>query len=118
MARLVTDGSDLVLDLSGLEAVEAFHGSIRVPLATVTAVRVASDPWSQLRGIRAHGTGVPGVIAVGTRRGSGFRDFAAVHGKGPCVVVELVGAPYDRLVATEDDADSVAAGVRHAAGLA
>ena len=41
--------------------------------------------------MRAPGTGWPGVIAVGTRRGSFGKDFAAVHGKGPAVVVELAG---------------------------
>ena len=63
-------------------------------------MRSVDDPWSELRGIRAPGTGVPDVIAVGTRRGNFGKDFAAVHGKGPAVVVELEGADYERLVVT------------------
>lgn len=118
MARLSVDGDELVLDLSGLEKVEGFHGDIRVPLASVRQVRFVDDPWPELRGIRAPGTGVPGVVAVGTRRGSGIKDFAAVHGQGPAIVVELDGADFDRLVVTEDDAESVAAELRQRAGLA
>ncbi len=118
MARLNVEGEELVLDLSGLEKAEGFHGNIRVPLSSVRDVRYVDDPWPELRGIRAPGTGVPGVIAVGTRRGSGIKDFAAVHGQGPAVVVELEGADFDRLVVTEDDAMTSVAELRQKAGLA
>ena len=117
MARLDVEDGDLVLDLSGLEKLEGFHGNIRVPVASVRDVRSTDDPWSELRGIRAPGTGVPGVIAVGTRRGSGVKDFAAVHGPGPAVVVELEGAEYGRLVVTEDDAESATTELRRKLGL-
>ena len=112
MADLEVDGSELVLHLRGLEKAEAVHGDIRVPLSAVSAVRSVDDPWPELRGIRAPGTGVPDVIAVGTRRGSFGRDFAAVHGKGPAVVVELDGAAFRRLVVTADDADALARRIR------
>ena len=117
MGRLRVDGTDLVLDLTEVERLEGLHGTIRVPLSTVRDVRVAEDPWTELRGIRAPGTGVPGVIAVGTRVAKGVHDFAVVHGKGPGIVVELDGAEFDRLVVTEDDAASAAASLRQQAGL-
>ncbi|MGA2932948.1 MAG: hypothetical protein ABSE98_12785 [Acidimicrobiales bacterium] len=56
------------------------------------------------------------MIAVGTRRGGFGKDFAAVHGKGPAVVVELEGAEYGRLIVTSDDADAVASAIRTATG--
>jgi len=117
MARLRIEGEELVLDLSGLEKLEGFHGNIHVPVASVREVRFTNDPWSELRGIRAPGTGVPGVIAVGTRRGSGIKDFAAIHGHGPAVVVELERADYGRLVVTEEDAESAARELKHQLGL-
>jgi hypothetical protein len=92
------------------------HGEIRVPLSAVAAVRSVDDPWPELRGIRAPGTGLPNVIAVGTRRGGFGKDFAAVHGKGPAVVVELEGAEYGRLVVTAEDAAARAATIREALG--
>lgn len=118
MARLSVDGDELVLDLSGMEKVEGLQGDIRVPLGSVREVRFVEDPWPELRGMRAPGTGVPGVIAVGTRRGGGIKDFAAVHGQGPAVVVELEGASFDRLVVTEDDAESEASELKRQVGLA
>jgi len=117
MARLSVEGSELVLDLSGLEELEGFHRSIRVPISTVRDIRSVEDPWPELRGIRAPGTGLPGVIAVGTRRGAGIKDFAAVHGTGPAVVVELNGAEFGRLVVTEEDAPAAAAELRRALRL-
>jgi hypothetical protein len=116
VAELRVDGDELVLQLRPMEKAEGAHGDIRVPLSSVTAVRSVDDPWPELRGIRAPGTGLPNVIAVGTRRGGFGKDFAAVHGKGPAVVVELEGADYGRLVVTADDAAVVAAGIAKAAG--
>jgi hypothetical protein len=107
MAELKVDGNELVLHMHALEKAEGFHGDIRLPLSAVDSVRLVDDPWPELRGIRAPGTGVPNVIAVGTRRGGFGKDFAAVHGRGPAVVVEVTGAEYGRLVVTCDGAPEV-----------
>jgi hypothetical protein len=116
VAELLVDGDALVLRLRPLEKAEGSHGDIRLPLAAVRAVRSVDDPWPELRGIRAPGTGWPNVIAVGTRRGNFGKDFAAVHGKGPAVVVELEGAEYGRLVVTSDDAAVRASAIKEAVG--
>jgi len=97
----------------------AFSGPIRVPLASVSAVGVETDPWAALRGIRAPGTGIPGVIAYGTRRYAGGRDFALVRGRARAVRVDLdPGARYGRLLVTVPDppatADRIEAALRHA----
>lgn len=97
MATLAVNRNDLVVRLSALEKIGALRGNIRVPLASVRAVRVSDTPWSELRGIRAPGTGLPGVISLCTRRGPGVHDFAAVYGRRPAIVVEMTGASFDRL---------------------
>jgi hypothetical protein len=114
VAELLVEAGELVLHMSGPEKAEGFHGDIRVPLRAVSDVRAVDTAWPELRGIRAPGTGVPGVIAVGTRRGDFGKDFAAVHGKGPAVVVELTGADYGRFVVTAEDAPAVAATIKEA----
>ena len=114
MADLVSDGTTLTLALTHAEHLEGFRGDPHAPLAAVTAVRAVEDPWTELRGIRAPGTGLPGVIAVGTRRGPFGKDFAAVHGKGPAVVVEFADPEWGRWVLTVADPDAVVARIRPA----
>jgi hypothetical protein len=106
MAHFEIQGDRLVLRLTGEEHLESVHRDLAVPRDAVTSARVTSDVWSELRGIRAPGTGIPGVIAVGTRRGSFGKDFAVVHGKGPGVVVELVGQAFERIVITVPDPEA------------
>lgn len=107
MARLVVEGSDLVVRLSPLESLGALHRPVRVSLNSVVAVERSEALWSRLRGIRAPGTGFPGVIALGTWRYSGGKDFAAVY-RGRGVVVELSGAPWQRLLVSESEPSRVA----------
>lgn len=52
------------------------------PLTAVRSVRAAGRAYSELRGIRAPGTGLPGAIALGTWRYRGGPDLVAVCGRG------------------------------------
>jgi len=109
VARLDVAGDELILHLSALERLGGFvRGDARIPLKAVRSARAVENPWKELRGIRAPGTGFPGVIALGTRRFGGGKDFAAVYGKGPGVVVDLVGVDFARLVVSTRDAKTVA----------
>jgi hypothetical protein len=118
MARLIVEGPELVVGLSWLEKLGAFRGNVRVPLRAIQFASAEPDPWAALRGIRAPGTGIPGVIALGTRRYNGGRDFAAVVGDRPAVRVDLgEESPFARLVVSADDADGTAAEIRAAAGI-
>ena len=74
-----------------------------MPVSSVTGVRVVEDIWSELHGIRTPGTGLPGVVAVGTRRGSSLKDFAAVQGRSAGTVVELEGQEFGNLILTVPD---------------
>lgn len=117
MARLVIADGTVRLALTRVERLEGLRGDITAPATSVTDVRASDDLWSELRGIRAPGTGIPRVIAVCTLRGSFGRDFAAVHGRGPGIVVEFDGEPFQRWVVSVDDPGPVVDEVRGAAGL-
>jgi len=117
MARLVVADGTVTLALRPLERLEGFHGDLSAPVDAVRGVRAVDDLWPELRGMRAPGTGWPNVIAVGTRRGSFGKDFAAVHGRGPGVVVELEGQEFQRWVVSIDDPGPVVAEVSAAGGL-
>jgi hypothetical protein len=112
MAGLEIDGVELAVRLSLLEQFGAFSRGPRVPIAAIAEVRTVPSAWRELRGLRAPGTGWPGKIALGTWRGSGFKDFCAVYGRGPGVVVDLEGAPWARFVVSADDSETVASELR------
>jgi hypothetical protein len=117
MATLTSEGIDLVLALSRLEKLGAFHGDIRVPLTAVERVDVSAAPFRELRGLRAPGTGVPRRIALGTWRRRDGKDFAALRGRRPGVVVHLREGQFRRLLVSADDAEGVAASIQAAAGI-
>ncbi len=115
MAELSVEGDELVVRMSGRERAAAFRDDVSVPLAAVRDVSVEPRPWAALRGIRAPGTGFPGVIAYGVRRITGERpDFAAILRGRPVVRVELdPPAKFGRLLVSVDDAEAT---VRRLAG--
>lgn len=115
MASVRIEGADLVVSLRPIEKLGALRGDVRIPLRSVRRVRVAPDPWRELRGIRAPGTGIPGVIALGTRRGEGICDFAAVYRHQPALVVEAEEADFDRLVISLPDPERCVAQLTGAA---
>lgn len=115
MADLVIEGQDLVVKLSPLEKLAAFRGDVRVPLHSVIAVKVDEHPWRSLRGVRAPGTGLPGVIAYGVRRYPSGRDFAALLSKRDAVTVDLGHpSPFARLVVSVPDGEACVTALRQA----
>jgi hypothetical protein len=102
MVLLAIDGDDLTVRLGPWERLGALRRSdVRVPLTSVVAARSVESAYGEVRGIRAPGTGVPGWLLLGTWRRRGARDFVAVSGKGPGVVIDLDGDRFSRLVVSE-----------------
>ncbi len=110
MAALETENGDVVVRLSRLEKLGAFRLSDpRAPLANVTEIRAVENGWSEVRGLRCPGTGLPGVIMLGTTRRRGGKDFDAIYRRGLAVVVEFNGAKWGRFAISHEDAWRMAA---------
>lgn len=115
MAHFEIEGDRLQVRFSTWERIGGLRGGADVALSDVESVEVSATPWSETRGIRV-GTGVPYVVLLGTMLRSGKNDVVAVYGKKPIVVVSLKeGAPYQRLLVTIDEPESVADNIRAAA---
>ena len=111
---LVVDG-ELVVRLGRFERLLALHGDVAVPLPQVSRAELSDDVLSEVRGVRAPGTGVPRRVALGTWRGRGWRDLVVVPRPGSGLVVHLAeGAPWRRLLLRSDDAPTLAAALAHA----
>lgn len=103
MAVLTDDLSGLQIELSAREQFFGLKRSFVIPWSQVLNIAQVSDLWVHLRGIRAPGTGFPGVIMLGTTRYRGHKDFNAVYGHKPGVVISLTGNPFTRVLLTRDD---------------
>jgi len=90
--------------LKGWEQLGALHADIRVPLRHVVHAEVVENPWRLLRGLRAPGTALPGLIMLGTSRRRGKKDFCAIYRGKPAVVVQLRDEAFDRLIVTGREA--------------
>jgi len=108
MAKIDIGAEFVTVSLSAAEKLEALHGNVTVPRAAIVAVRVVPDGMAELRGLRT-GTGIPGVLVIGTLHAPGFVTFAVCHARRPAIVIDLTGAQYDRLVITREDAEFIAA---------
>jgi hypothetical protein len=117
VATVEVSGPRIRVRLSPKERLAALRGDVSAALGEIADVRVSPHPFSELRGVRAPGTGMPGVIALGTWRHRGGKDFVAIYRGRPAVVVALVpGAEFQRLVVGVEDPDATVAAIR--AGLA
>jgi hypothetical protein len=116
VARLIVGGDDARVLLSWLERIGAFvQDYVSVPLAAIRSVRVSDDPWSELRGMRSPGTRLGHVVALGTWRHPLGRDFVALYGRGPAVVVDVAAGRFARVVVSSPDTERLAAEIRAAA---
>jgi hypothetical protein len=107
MASLMVDGGMVTVSLSVAEKVEALHGDVSVPRTAVLSARVVPDGMDEIHGLK--GSGLPGVIMVGTWRDGERVTFAVCHGRRPAVVLDLADQVYDRIVVTVEDPEAAVA---------
>ena len=99
MATLEIDGGELIIRLGPWERLGSLRrDDLRIPRAAVASTQEVESAYAQVRGLRAPGTGVPRRLLLGTWRRRGAKDFVAVSGRGPGVVIELRDQPFDRVV--------------------
>jgi hypothetical protein len=102
------EGTEIVVALGAGEKVEAIHGDLRLPLAALRDAEVLDDPIRAVHGLRAPGTGVPGLVAVGTFRAAGKKLFAVVHhDTHRAVRLRFEGADFDEVIVGCDDPDAI-----------
>lgn len=103
MAEIEIENGEFTIHLSPQEMVGALRKSaVVVPLESITAVTRHERARDGIRGIRAPGTGLPGVIALGTWRHTSGKDFIAVYKNGPGYALELADQEFERIVFTSE----------------
>jgi hypothetical protein len=102
MARIEKVGNELILQLSFWEKMGALHSNPRAPLGSIEKIEFEDQLWGshKLRGVRAPGTALPYVVLLGTLRGRKFRDFVAMKGRKPGVILTLSSGKFTRWIFT------------------
>ncbi|MFE7395943.1 hypothetical protein [Streptomyces sp. NPDC057557] len=104
MARVVVEGTDIVVRLSWREKAATRHRDVRVPVSALARLHIEPDWWRALRGGCGRGTWIPGRLCAGIRHLQEGQDFALVRVGRPVLCVELRrGAPFSRLAVSVPD---------------
>lgn len=106
MVSLSLDARTVTVRLNPLERVLAVHGSVTLPLDTISSATSVPDGISAVRGIRAPGLGIPGWAKIGTWRRRGSRTLAVVRGRGPALHLQLSEGPISQVLVSTPDAES------------
>jgi hypothetical protein len=106
VARLLIDDRRVTVVLSPVEKLQALHGNVTVPRTSVVGARRVPDGMAEVSEIKI-GTGLPGVMLVGTTRDGNGVTFAVCRGRRPAVVLHLAGQSYDRIIVTVDNPDEL-----------
>jgi hypothetical protein len=103
MAQVSIDGSNLIIDVQGLDKIWSLKSQLVIPLAHVRGATADPSITGERKGWRGPGTELPGVIVAGTFHQEGKKVFWDVHKKEKAVVIELEDETYQRLVIEVDD---------------
>jgi hypothetical protein len=113
MAKVEIEGSNLVVQLEGWDALWALKRRIEIPLSQVRDVHYDSaSPRRRPRGLRVPGTYLPGVIVAGTYRGMKSREFWSVRRPEKAIQIDLEGGKYDHLFLQVENPEAVVAEIK------
>lgn len=107
MAHIERFGSYVILALSPREKFFGFHSSPQARYDEIVSVRKIAKPWSWkiMRGLRAPGTGIPGVVALGTWRVRRGKNFLVVYGKKPAYTITFSSGDFNQWIITPDNSE-------------
>lgn len=97
MNKVAITDKAVEITIDGLEKLWAFKGKITIPHDAIVKIYLRPKnmrpPWRRARGMH-----IPNVFAAGTYHGSGGKEFWNTHFRDDCVVFDLAGFDYTRLV--------------------
>ncbi len=96
MTTVSTSDGRLVIEVQGLDKLWALKSRLEIPLEHISDVRSAVE--QRVRGIRAPGTYIPGVITAGTFHQVGKRVFWDVHHPERAIAIDLHDERYTTLI--------------------
>lgn len=108
MAQITINPANLKIELTKNEQFWGLHRSLIVPGKQVVGAQALGKGWLRTLGLRAPGTGLPGIMVAGTFRRRGDKSFVSwTRGTQP-LQINLTGNKYDRIIVGVKDAEALA----------
>ena len=104
MTHVTTSEGKLVVEVQGWDKLWAFKGRLEIPLEHVSGIRAAEN--ERVRGIKAPGTYIPGVITAGTFHRVGSKVFWDVHDHARAIAIDLHDDRYAALIVEVADPEA------------
>jgi len=99
MVTISVEGSDLMLEVEGLDKLWALRSRLQIPLAHIRSVHPAAEPARRwFHGLKVLGSSIPGVLTAGTFYQDGSLVFWDVHDPANAIALELADERYERLI--------------------
>lgn len=117
MAKLQVRGRRLAVELDTWEGVLSLHDDVSIDLGNIETIEAVPFEGVRPQGLRVPGTGVPGLVHAGTYVDPRGREFWAVVGRHPMVVIDCRGGEWRRVVVGLEDAEAEAGRLRRELGL-
>lgn len=107
MAHFERFGSYVILALTPKEKFFGIHASPQAKYSEIISVRKVAKTWNAkvIRGVRAFGTGLPWVIALGTWRYFRGKNFVAVYRNRPCYVITFNSGEFKQWIVTPENTE-------------
>ena len=114
MADMHVHADRLEIHLTPAEKVLALRREDLVaPRDSIRSVAITEDPWIWIRGIRSPGASIPLMLATGTWKFHGGKDFLLIKGKQrAAVVIDLEGEEYSRIIVSTTHASKLIEALR------
>ena len=110
----------LIVHVKGMDKVLAFKSQLEVPLSHVVSAEVDPSAVQEFEslfiGIKAPGTGIPGVIRAGTWYTNNGKVFWDVHDAHKSITIRLADETYSRLVIEVADPAATSSQIQEAIG--
>jgi len=99
MVTISVEGSELILEVEGLDKLWSLRSRLHIPLAHVRSVRPEPEEARRwFHGLKLAGSNIPGVLTAGTFYQTGGLVFWDVHDPERAIALELADERYQRLV--------------------
>ena len=108
MPRIEITAKELIVHLTAAEKIFGLRGNLHIPATSIRGASALDKKFWLKLGVRAPGTGLPGVIVAGTYRWRGDKVYAFwTKGQQP-LQITLDGKQYNRIIIGVENAQELA----------